>query len=292
MIEQQNLFGEHNDDIDIQNEEPIEDGPNTTGNINFEDNMDGESDDSDELPVNIIDELYLQLRETHKDGKLVHKYPNEYIQHKDLQPQLTHYQIDGVNWMLNRERVIDHFPTEFRAVARRWPEPATNVNFYYNERTMVLMVNKNEDISIPTGGILADAMGLGKTVEMLALILLNSRQMKPQNRVFYDLNQYDFGEDDVNYLRCLCAKKNVTDTVRCTKCFMLQHRVCVSQFNKSITPDTQYICPTCWQSEEPINAKTTFIVSPPSIKLQWRDEVIKHINDENFKVSVFTNFTG
>lgn len=287
VIEQQNIFGE-NDEIEMENDESG-DSEHADGDG---DDDDGTSIDSDELPVKIIDELYLQLRETHKENKTLHKYPNEYIQHKDLRPQLTNYQIDGVNWMLNRERVINHFPTEFKEIKRRWPESESNVKFYYNERTLILMVNKNEDVSIPTGGILADAMGLGKTVEMLDLILLNPRQENPTNRQYADLNQYDFPDDDIDFLRCLCAKKSVNDTVRCRKCFMLQHRFCVSQFDRSNAPDAQYICPTCWQTEEPLMAKTTFIVSPPSIKLQWRDEVIKHISDENFKVSRLKDFLG
>lgn len=127
-------------------------------------------------------------------------------------------------------------------------------------------------------------LGLGKTVEMLDLILLNPRQECEQERSFDDLSKYIF-EHDLDYLRCLCAKRSLVDTVRCTRCYMLQHRLCVSQLNASAAPDTRYICPTCWKNEEPLKAKTTIIVSPPSIKLQWRDEVINHISDTNFKVS-------
>lgn len=289
VIEQENLFGD-NDEIVIEDEAIVQDveQPNENDddlmNLDFDD--DDISDDSDELPVKIIDDLYQQLREGHSETGPVQNYTDEFIQHKDLRPTLTHYQTLGVKWMLNRERIIDHFPTEFKEVILRWPDLNNNIKFFYNERTMILVVNRNDDVPIPTGGILADAMGLGKTVEMLDLILLNPRPTIEcaLNKQFIDLTQYIF-DDDPEHLRCLCAKKSLTDTVRCTRCYRLQHRTCVSQRDKLTTPDAQYICPTCWQKEEPLKAKTTFIVSPPSIKLQWRDEVIKHISDENFKVS-------
>lgn len=292
VIEQDNVFAD-TDEIVIEDEIIVQDEAQSNENnvddlMDFgdDDDDDDASDDSDELPVKIIDDLYQQLREKHHETGPIYNYTTEYVQHKDLRPTLTHYQTDGVKWMLNRERIVDHFPTEFKEVMRRWPDLDNNVKFFYNERTMTLMVNKNDDVPIPSGGILADAMGLGKTVEMLDLILLNPRPANEcqHNKQFIDLTKYEF-EYDPQFLRCLCAKKELTDTVRCTRCCMLQHRICVSQRDKPTTPDAQYICPTCWQKEEPLKAKTTFIVSPPSIKLQWRDEVIKHISDENFKVS-------
>lgn len=286
VIERDYLFSE-SDEIVIQNEtESVCTGEqNAMENPDLMDIKDDESDDSDELPIKIIDDLYQQLREAHQENRLPSKYAHEFIQHKNLRPKLTHYQIAGVEWMLEREQVLNYFPTEYTEVLLRWPHIDSNEKFFYNERIYALVVNKNEDVPIPSGGILADAMGLGKTVEMLDLILLNQREMLERNPYEMHTESDDFEfVDDIHEVRCLCAK-SYTDTVRCTRCYMLQHRQCVSQRNTEITPDSQYICPTCWQSEEPLRAKTTFIVSPPSIKLQWRDEVVKHICDDNFKVS-------
>lgn len=309
VIEQEYLFGE-NDEVVIQNEEQIDPNEASAADdqspMELADDNSNDSDDSDELPIKIIDELYQQLREVHHENGPVNNHPDEYIQHEDLRPRLTNYQIDGVKWMLNRERITDYFPTEFEEVFLRWPDLVSKVKFFYNDRTMLLLFNQNEDIPIPTGGILADAMGLGKTVEMLCLILLNRRTVLENHhfeRQTREIESYDvecYGDDsefedddDYNYeetLRCLCPKKGLHETVRCIRCHMWQHRSCVSQRNTLAAPDTHYICPTCWQNEEPLEAKTTFIVSPPSIKLQWRDEVIKHIGDDNFKVSRFFAF--
>lgn len=305
IIEQEYLFGE-NDEVVIQNEENVNpNDANEMENQNFldiEDNDSDDSDDSDELPVKIIDDLYQQLRERHRQNGPLTNYTDEYIQHDNLRPILTNYQIEGVKWMLSREQITDYFPTEFKEVFRRWPDAETSVTFFYNDRTMILMVNKNDDVPIPTGGILADAMGLGKTVEMLDLILLNRRtspetneterdfgtddgQMQESENMGCDSFASDNDDQDEPILRCLCTKKHLTDIVRCIRCQMHQHRTCVSQNNIWEAPDAKYICPTCWQNEVPFQAKTTFIVSPPSIKLQWRDEVIKHVDNVGFKVS-------
>lgn len=161
-------------------------------------------------------------------------------------------------------------------------------------------------------------MGLGKTVETLALILLNPRNMEvneKENATLIDRapnveanTQSDIPmtiepETEVETriegshnnpiglgLRCLCINlKSVANTVVCTRCSYSQHRKCVSHPFDGITPDDQYICPACWQTEPKVVAKTTFIVSPTSIKMQWMDEVIKHISDESFKVSKIQN---
>lgn len=306
IIEQEFLFGEH-DEIVIQNEAVVNTNDNVNGeaenqnllgvhndaNNKDDDDSDAgtESTDSDELPVKIIDDLYQQLREAHRNKALAISYTDEFIQHNDLRPKLTRYQLDGVRWMLNRERAVDHFPTEFVEVTRRWADAQTNVKFFYNERTMILQANENSDVAIPKGGILADAMGLGKTVEMLDLILLNQRVIDPnqQNQNEVTVNRiaeaYKFYNQPI--LRCLCANKHLCNTVRCIRCYMYQHRKCVSQNDTANAPDIKYICPTCWQDEPLLQSKTTFIVSPPSIKLQWRDEVLKHVSNDNFKVSTF-----
>lgn len=308
IIEQEFLFGE-NDEIVIQNETVVEanadDVNGEAENQNFAERNDGadgkddddesdagtESTDSDEIPVKIIDDLYQQLREAHRTKALAINYADEFIQHHDLRPKLTPYQLDGVRWMLNRERAIDYFPTEFVEVTRRWPDAETNVKFFYNERTMILQANENFDVAIPKGGILADAMGLGKTVEMLDLILLNQRTIDPNeienqheaSSLNRNAEAYKFFYQPI--LRCLCANKTLSNTVRCKRCYLYQHRMCVSQRDIADAPDNKYICPTCWQDEPLLKSKTTFIVSPPSIKLQWRDEVLKHVSNENFKVS-------
>lgn len=101
IVEQEFLFGE-NDEILIQNEAVVDtadddDATDMTQNQNAidvdgdddESNDGTESTDSDDLPVKIIDDLYAQLRESHRNKALPINYTNEFIQHKDLRPTLT-----------------------------------------------------------------------------------------------------------------------------------------------------------------------------------------------------------
>lgn len=173
LIIERNLFDE-SDEMEIENEVSIPEAVAPDNSVTFDLEND-ESNDSDELPVKIIDNLYSELRCAHRENGPMEQYSDEYIQHKELRPKLKHYQIDGVKWMLYREQIIDHFPTEYSAVFRRWPIEDDTTKFYYNERTMTLVVNKNDDIQIPSGGVLADAMG---NFQFVIECLLNLRYKK------------------------------------------------------------------------------------------------------------------
>lgn len=299
IVEQENIFGESDD-------EPMKQSDEGNENIKQEESTSGVDIDSDDesdcdvLPTSIIDKFYQQLRESQEANNVrSNNYTNEYVQHKNLRPRLTQYQINGVKWMLNRERITSYYPTEFKEIKRRWIDDE-NHKFYYNQRTILIRFNQNEDVKIPCGGILADAMGLGKTVEMLDLILLNQRVPEPQSNInsldsllenikkspatqTENTDQMECDSDEP-MIRCLCSDKKDKSVVNCVRCNSLQHRKCVSQIDSDVTPDKCYMCPYCWQKEQPIKAKTTFIVSPTSIKMQWYDEVVKHISCENFKV--------
>lgn len=299
IVEQENIFGESDD-------EPMKQSDESNENIKQEESTSGMDIDSDDesdcdvLPTSIIDNFYQQLRESQEANNVrLNNYTNEYVQHKNLRPRLTQYQMNGVKWMLNRERITSYYPTEFKEIKRRWIDDE-NHKFYYNQRTILIRFNQNDDVKIPSGGILADAMGLGKTVEMLDLILLNQRVPEPQSNsnclasLLENINKSPATQtkntdqmecdSDEPMIRCLCSDKKDKSFVNCVRCNTLQHRKCVSQIDSDVTPDKSYICPYCWQNEQPIKAKTTFIVSPTSIKMQWYDEVIKHISCENFKV--------
>lgn len=235
----------------------------------------------DDLPVTFFDELYQKLRDAHaKSAYVGHQYTNEHVQNEHLRPTLTQYQMDGVKWMLNRENSQRVYPTELQSIQLRWPSNGTH-RFYYNRRTIQLAIDQNDDILIPSGGILADAMGLGKTVEMLTLILLNQKMPDESS-----ISEKTIDNDTLDQvIRCLCPGKSIKALVKCNECHMYQHRECVTQFHSDITPDTLYYCPYCWKQRTPLKVKTTFIVSPPSIKMQWYDEIAKHVAKSGFKVS-------
>lgn len=92
-------------------------------------------------------------------------------------------------------------------------------------------------------------------------------------------------------LLCVCSSKSKRNLVRCRHCDRYQHAHCVS---KGQTDLVDYQCPECWSKVTTIiPSAATFIVSPPSIKMQWQKEIEKHVSlDEGFKVLVYDGIKG
>ncbi|KAG5857262.1 hypothetical protein ANANG_G00017540 [Anguilla anguilla] len=121
-----------------------------------------------------VEELYDYVRHLHQgEGQDLIRD----VQHEALIPVLRLYQCQAVNWMLKRERYKDEVPQE-KSLHFLWREVVTlcEKKLYYNPYTGCLIREfPLAGVDWP-GGILADEMGLGKTVEVLALILFNTRQ--------------------------------------------------------------------------------------------------------------------
>ncbi|KAJ8399429.1 hypothetical protein AAFF_G00411410 [Aldrovandia affinis] len=121
-----------------------------------------------------VEELYDYVRHLHQEESqdLIRD-----VQHEALIPVLRPYQCQAVNWMLQRERYKGDVPQE-KCLHFLWREVVTlcEKKLYYNPYTGCLICEfPLAGVDWP-GGILADEMGLGKTVEVLALILFNTRQ--------------------------------------------------------------------------------------------------------------------
>uniref|UniRef100_A0A8C7S746 SNF2 histone linker PHD RING helicase n=1 Tax=Oncorhynchus mykiss TaxID=8022 RepID=A0A8C7S746_ONCMY len=117
-----------------------------------------------------VEELYDYVRHLHQREN---QDVSIDVQHKALIPVLRPYQSQAVNWMLRREKYRSKQSLNFL-----WRELVTlcGKKLFYNPYTGCLIREfPLAGLEWP-GGILADEMGLGKTVEVLALILNNSRQ--------------------------------------------------------------------------------------------------------------------
>lgn len=274
--------------------------------------------------ADMVSELYRRLRHAHfeHDRLVTMDTP---VQHAAMKARLKSYQAAAVRWMLHRELCQTDEPM-FKPVFRRWPpnDDDAGEHFSYNPYTFELSSREMPAIKLPSGGILADEMGLGKTVEALALILLNKRPandlMNHEKRMVanvecieiddsddHDDDEYvDDGDDDsedcaesppqkrrkANFLsvKCICDCASSADPqalIKCSKCALRQHRRCVLKHVIGDVDTGNYICPQCWNSEEPVKSAATIIVSPRSIKSQWFHEVQKHITADNFKVRNF-----
>lgn len=271
---------------------------------------DNEDDRDDDLDFNdgrnsrtfasTVEHLYERLEAAHAVDDSLDRYQDDKIQHENLLVKLKPYQIKTIKWMLSREQLMHH-TCGFVEIMKCAIGPLDGpVKFFYNPKLMILTTDSSicQCLALPSGGILAEEMGMGKTIEILNLILLNPRppvnQLNPRPPVNQSNRSISVEADEpptkkkkrtTNDVQCLCAQMRNKDTVPCTKCLTLQHRSCVDQINSDITPDSDYICPGCWQNEVPIPAKTTFIVSPQSIKTQWKTETDSRIQKGKISVS-------
>lgn len=136
-------------------------------------------------------------------------------------------------------------------------------------------------------------MGLGKTVEVIGLMLMNPRRSGTKRTIFEvegAQGKQAEGKRTLN-IKCVCHKgndKKKMDLVACTTCEFEQHVQCV--FQREITEEDRatYMCPFCWKSTGCVQeASTTIIIMPASLKSQWRDEINRHVSYTNFKTLMY-----
>ncbi|XP_058831485.1 E3 ubiquitin-protein ligase SHPRH [Topomyia yanbarensis] len=225
-----------------------------------------------------VGQFYNRLRETHLEDVLDQSIP-ENISHESLRPTLRPYQINAIRWMLDRETVPKRLPAQYATL--RSPNVA-GVDFYLYLDSYEVVDEEPVDVCIPAGGILADEMGMGKTVEMLGLMLYNRKKKRKLQELETEQTFLKVPEGE---LKCVCNKVSLRNLIACQKCGLQQHRKCV--LKHVANEPGRYICPECWRSEPLTEAGTTIIVSPVSIKMQWASEISKHISDKSFKFFVY-----
>lgn len=96
------------------------------------------------------------------------------VQNSQLRVDLRPYQINSVNWMLQREHLEQAAPVDLHPLYTEINLPNGDTVFY-NKYLGNFTKLKPLVKPPPTGGILADEMGLGKTVEVLACVMANQR---------------------------------------------------------------------------------------------------------------------
>ncbi|KAL3277364.1 hypothetical protein HHI36_012714 [Cryptolaemus montrouzieri] len=93
------------------------------------------------------------------------------VQHSCLKPELRPYQRDAIKWMLNRETVEAQTVSELLHPLYVPVKLPSGLEIYFDKYSGYVTPTKPIVTSSCAGGILAEDMGLGKTVEFLALIL-------------------------------------------------------------------------------------------------------------------------
>ncbi|ORZ06330.1 SNF2 family N-terminal domain-domain-containing protein [Lobosporangium transversale] len=196
--------------------------------------------------------------------------PPSSIQPELLNPQLLPFQKRSVAWCLEREcytikaagQVEYREPSAEEKLPLSWEcIPIPDSRKMYINRPYGLMCLADSDLVSkapgPRGGILAEEMGLGKTVEMLALILLNRRKL------MMPVDPNTTPEEKVG-----SVLGNIPSTMHLDDSF-------------SVPSDSDI-------PSEPalIKSAATLIITPQSILHQWESEIEFHA--PSLKVFIYT----
>uniref|UniRef100_A0A1A9Z7K6 RING-type domain-containing protein n=1 Tax=Glossina pallidipes TaxID=7398 RepID=A0A1A9Z7K6_GLOPL len=204
-------------------------------------------------------------------------------------PTLCKYQERTIHWLLQREQHAHSFPAYFIKLQAK--DAQSTVYKYFCGQ--FFQRERPTDIVLPPGGILAEEMGLGKTVEILALILLHPR-LNVQVPSFIESllrNLPAKRKRMVKEVFCICNSDSKRNLISCGKCCLWQHKNCVNKYEKDNNDvERVYFCPACWQEiiqdNGKIPSKATFIVSPNMINFQWMEEIKCHVQP-SLKVFIY-----
>lgn len=225
-----------------------------------------------------------------------------------LVTRLRDYQQQAVQWMLHREASDG---SKQRPFEQWWPipEPAGDGStvLWYNQ--FVGCVTDCKALTsypdVLKGGILAEEMGLGKTLEMMAVILSNKKTNLSQERSVFGRSIPRFSERafssssfstpaDTSVV-CYCRGERSPAQLslglsNCIHCGTEQHNYCMGIRGGEGASAFPYLCPSCARLDitGTLPSGATLIVTPAAIQEQWRQELIKHTDPRHpLKIAVY-----
>ncbi|CAL8467045.1 g6581 [Coccomyxa elongata] len=260
-------------------------------------NAAGPSQAFDEVVEDIAEadamEIYTAVKPTGKERELEANLPQ-------LTSTLHRHQRRAAAWMVDRERGAQVKKECLGELHPLWRQ-VTCIDgqiFYVNPFNGLLSRTPFPAPDPVPGGILADEMGMGKTVELLACILAH-RFSGPA--VPAELER-DAVRPKHERIDCMCLVQQDTPSdegdytglwVQCDECQAWLHGPCVG-LKKA--PKREYICPKCIRAHAnatvTVDCGATLIVSPASILQQWQTEIAKHTHPGALKVLVYEHVSS
>ncbi|KAH8739836.1 helicase [Cryptosporidium ryanae] len=181
---------------------------------------------------------------------------------------------------------------------REYPVRNKTNKFYAN------MIDGEISLDVPVGGgtfsirggCLCDEMGLGKSLEIISLVLINKRKLENANSGVFEqfdvkdcIKESGFHKEEANF-ECPCgttinAGKNKC-TESCKLCGTEFHRECCVSEKEYENKDS--VCSICENTIlDKIDVAATLIISPASIVDQWYDEVNKHVKNGVLRITKY-----
>jgi E3 ubiquitin-protein ligase SHPRH len=139
-------------------------------------------------------------------------------------------------------------------------------------------------------------MGLGKTVEILSLVLSHPWTGQVNEEInFRKIKDLSSNQDYSDCTACFCDSSmdvnldgdgvnTVNVLVQCDVCCNWQHSSCV---DFDAVNDKDYICYRCLL-EKPISCGTTLIILPETLLYQWMEEISKHTDIDSLKIMLYS----
>lgn len=199
---------------------------------------------------------------------------------------LKNYQKRATAWMLWREQCSSAENVDHPLCKQIVSDPP----IFVNVATGKLSSKAFDAPPCISGGILADEMGIGKSLVCLCLICSTlQRRQEPEESP--SLHQPDYAGERCD---CMCGARNSLqfqsvhgggETIQCSVCMAWQHENCIRWRHTKERKDVvekgcEYVCGRCnafVASQEDDRANATLIICPSQILQQWLREIESHV---------------
>ena len=247
------------------------------------------------VPEDVLDKLFEQLKLKPRGESVVD--PFDAARAPALRSELFEHQAVAVAWMLNREQRPDS--TSANGLPAFWEKRVeAGAEVYFNTITNSSSTTKPVPVR---GGVLADDMGLGKSIQMLAVLLAN-----PPAHVVYvapepsdavrdgDAEVEAEAGDDLESLslkQCQARAAKLRIPTTGTRADLIAKIRAVTAVATELASSS--VVAAAGGRTPAIDAapRTTLIVCPVSVIGGWEDQIAQHVHTGVLRVHIYNGNT-